>query len=224
MIKQLFITLTAVCLLAIGLTTNTSVFAQTQQKLLLVVTPYKPMQNLDFFFLNSIHPLKYIEVSEGGDIPVFVSIVTLEQKEAYEKAGYKPIIVDENPGALRQYYVMTTKKHKTPNVAEQLQNLELKQQGLELAYQLTRYNTLLKLSPGTSFSQLTIPAVQHFNARQIRSDMVPPTGRTSISSASPKTNSEKHAKEETQKLIASWFFLLAILTFLLISLRRKSRG
>ncbi len=48
--------------------------AQSQEDLLVAVTPYHPLQNLDFFFTHSVHPLIYLEGS--GITPVFISIIT----------------------------------------------------------------------------------------------------------------------------------------------------
>jgi hypothetical protein len=230
LIKQLSLALAAFFLLFVGITvTASSVFAQTQQKLMVAVTPYQPMQNLDFFFLNSVYPLQYIE----GENPVFVSIITPEQKTEYEKAGYKPRIIDENAGDVNQYYIMSTYHHNTPNFADQLQNPEYKQQGLELAYQLSTYMILLKVSDQTSFSQLAIPILKQFNARRLKWNLVPPTGRTSVAvqqafpfSPSPVPylhTSHKAAWIADPAWVLSFVFLIAIVILLSCSLKRKKK-
>lgn len=224
-LKQLFIVL--VTSIVLGILSVASVSAQTQQKLMVAVTPYKPFQNLDFFFLNSVAPLYYIE----SEKPVFVAMINPEQKKAYERAGYQPKIVDEEAGALTQYYIMSTHHHKTPNIAKDLQKPEYKKQGLELAYELETYTTLLKVSKDTSFSQLGIALLEPFNARQLHWNLVPPTGRTSKEVQekfpfSPQGAIEKNSQKQAYAYLTETIVAVAVLTALILLaffLKRKRK-
>jgi hypothetical protein len=186
------------------------------------------MQNLDFFFLNSAHPLSYIE--EPGETPVFVSIITDKQKEAYIKAGYKPVIIDENAGDVDQYYLLSGHRHKAPNAAEQIQNPEYEAQGIVLASKLSTYYTLLKLTKGKKYQDLTIPALNDLYAKQFHWNLVPNADRTStqVQQAfpfSPVPRAHISADSNEPAIDSEWmlslFFLIVISVFLYFALKRK---
>lgn len=148
------------------------------QRLLFAVTQYQPGQNLDFFFAHSVHPITYYEEGNTNTpmkTAVFLSIITPEQKEEYIKAGYRPVIVDEDAGDLRQYYVLYSRE---PNQSFRLEDPELEDDGLEMYYPVTDYITLIKLDPDSDYSDLDIRGGSRFHARRFFMNLIPPTDRT----------------------------------------------
>lgn len=224
-INRIFITVciiislvTAGCLSLVG-----SVKAQNQQKLLFAVTPYREGQNLDFFFSQSVHPIAYYERSNTNTpvkIPVFLSIISPEQKEEYIKAGYAPVIVDENAGNLEQYYALYSRESGQANL---LTNPVYKKQGLELVYPLTDYATLIKLTPGMRYSHLDIPGLEKFRARKFFMDLVPPTDRTTKqpNSITPAASQEQIEKQTKNHPVAILIFVLAIIIIIFAEIRLK---
>lgn len=153
--------------------------AQTQQKLLLVATPYQPLQNLDFFFTHSVYKIAYYEEQNTNTpvkTPVFLSIITPAQMEEYLKAGYKPVIVDENAGEITQYYELFS---RVPNQSYLITNPEFNKLGLELVYPVTEYAALIKLAPGITYRNLDIPGLHKFQPRMFSMDIVLPDDRIS---------------------------------------------
>jgi hypothetical protein len=207
-------------ILVISLFVPAVLHAQTQTKLLFVVTPYQPLQNLDFFFTHSVHPIAYYEQKNTNTpikIPVFLSIITPEQKEEYLKAGYKPVIVDENAGALEQYSVLY---NRNSNQSQLLTNQEYKQQGLELVYPVTEYTTLIKLAPSVTYHNLHIPGLTRFQPRKIFMDLVPPVDRTSPALRTATTVASNKPAIDSEWML-SLFFLIVISVFLYFALKRN---
>jgi hypothetical protein len=200
--------------------------AQTQQQLLFAVTPYDPSQSLDFFFTHSVHKLAYYEQQNKNypiKTPVFLSIITQDQKQEYIHAGYKPIIVDENAGDIKQYYVVYNRQ---ANQSSLLADPVFKQQGLELVYPITEYSTLIKLVPAVAYHNLNIPGLHKFQARRFLRDLVPPTDKTSfyskaIVSPSPlKTNKATNSESLIAAIVI--VFLIAGLFFYKRRLKKRS--
>lgn len=138
--------------------------AQTKSKLMLAVTEYQPKQNLDFFFINSTHPLFFAE--DEGETPVFLSIITPEQEATYRNAGYNPLIIDQSAGEIRQYHLLSMHRHKFENVGAQLTDPLYKDLGIEMIHQLSKYYTLFKLREGLTWGEIDFPKNRTLQEKQ----------------------------------------------------------
>lgn len=235
LIKQIIISILLV--LGVVICSAQVATAQENDRLLMVVTEYQAKQNLDFFFLNSTYPLKFIEPSYPEDNAVFLSVVTPEQKVAYEKAGYNPVVIDENVGSINDYYISQSLTHRIENLAVSVQKPEYKANGLEMAYQLTKYTALFKVAPDTTFSKLNIPELEYVNAKAFSWNLVPPPNRTSAEvqallpfepELKPFTGGEKsinqvNTSDETESNVPLLIIGSAVITviILFIIFRRK---
>jgi hypothetical protein len=170
---------TSFCILLLIFTflANTIAFAQTKQRLL-VMTPYQASQNLDFFFLHSIHPLAFFELPKQS--PVFLSIITPQQKAEYEQAGYKPKVID-NHAVDKSRYLIVFKEHQVRTPVTVKMTPKLRTHGVELVYQLTETRVLMRIAKGTSFGQIDSADEQFegLRAHGFAWDMIPPVDRTS---------------------------------------------
>lgn len=145
--------------------------AQNTNQTLLVVTQFERGQKLDFFFNNSLVPVEFFEVKDTP--PVFVSFISEEQLNRYKDNGYDPIVIDKNAGAINQYYLLYGKRYKNAHQAAILQDEVQKNQGLELAYQLTNYVSIVKVAQGKKLEQLSLQDLKHAHARQLSGAVQP---------------------------------------------------
>jgi len=114
-------------------------FAQ-DSSLMLVVTEYETRDDIDFLFENSTRVLEYLE---GVDVdrPLFLSLISPEQKEIYIKNGFNPEIIDENADIERFVLLYNPR----PDQSE-----KLKPYGEPII--ISSHYTLLKMTVGAEFT------------------------------------------------------------------------
>jgi len=192
-----------------------NVFAQSKTGLLAAIIPYAHSQNLDFFFINSVHPLVYFESKKG--VSEFFSIITPEQKNAYIKAGYKPRIIDSNAGDIDQYYVLHNRKPYNPNLLKRQVQPEA---GLDMIYHVDEYNTLIKVSGDKTLEQLNLGSKNNVYARRLRHDLTPPYNRTTFS----KDYNQEPMRYDDREIRMMLFGLLIILVFAVTTYSRNKKA
>lgn len=208
---------------ALSLTASETMQAQSPQRQLMVaVTPYQQLQKLDFFFEHSVYSLGYYD-GNAVQPSVFLSMITPEQKEEYIKNGYQPKIIDDNAGDVIQYYEI--RDNQGVNQYTKLTDSTYRQQGLELVYPLTPHITLIKLTKGIEYSQLTIPYLKNYKEIQFTGSISRPDEyvrnnlRESIGMGG--TNTLQKSKSPSPAAVGeneknSWRFFMAFIVLLII--------
>lgn len=150
--------------------------AQDDQHLYFAVTTYNTREDIDFLINHSIHPVDYLE---GGDIkvPVFLSIITPQQKSEYITAGYKPVIIDNNAGSINQYYMVTADDPNTRNLLKVF----------DVVYPISDTNILIKLPKGKNIFDYRKGDLLTIEAKMYYHDLVPPQNRTKYTYAPSPT-------------------------------------
>lgn len=141
------------------------VYSQTEQ-LLFAVTPYHTREDIDILFAQSVHPLEYLE-GKQFKTPLFLSIITPQQKKELIKARFTPTIIDDNAGEITQYYLL---EHGRQD------GYQLK--GFDVAYQISDYHTIIKLPRDKIFDDVQTGVLTSYAPRQFTDDLVQPPMRT----------------------------------------------
>jgi len=114
-------------------------FAQSSN-LMLAVTEYESRDDIDFLFENSTQVLEYLE---GVDVdrPLFLSLITSNQKELYIKKGFDPEILDENTDISRYVLLYNPRPDQASTLTPYGE-----------PFVISSHYTLLKLVPGQTFT------------------------------------------------------------------------
>ena len=200
-----------------------SVSAVSGNEKLLIATPFERGQNLEFFFDNNGTPLEFFEVPD--ETPIFLSIVTPDQLETYKEKGYKPIIIDQQAGSISQYYIIYGSRFKNNDHYALLQNEVQKNQGLEFAYPVITYTTLVKVAPGRTLAQLNIN-LKRTHQRQLAIPLNPRfAGRSVQGTASNETVSKPKVTKKVNDSSGffdalSWIVVITVIAVYAVQVKR----
>lgn len=188
------------------------------QGLQVVLIPYESLEDVPNLYSMSTHPMYYY-MGEGVAHPVFLAIVTEEQKKEMESLGYEPQVVDSNAGEINQYYSLSSSE---PNHISQLQNNSLKQQGVEIAVPITEYETLIKLPAGKTIRDIKSPELNNFEKRRFAFDMkLSPALQTMATEQAANKNELAPTSNSPLYIILSLAVVIGIAVFIFYRQKRS---
>jgi len=141
-----------------------TVFAQNNN-LVVAVVPFEEERELVYLHSRSTHPMDYF-IGDNVLSPVYLGMFTNEQISELEMTGYKPEIIDTNPGDLKQYYVAYSINSDNP-----VSILEGKPD-FEVTKQLSDNTMILKIPSGRDIRNLPSIDLRIFEVKRYSFDLV----------------------------------------------------
>jgi hypothetical protein len=175
----------------------------------LSVMPFNNRADLDVLFAHSNRVLEYLTV--GDSHPLFLAIITDEQKQYLENKNFKVKIIESNPDLTR--YILL--RHPLPDQSNKL-----------IPYgevtPLTRQYTLLKIPPGQEFIHEGVRG-EFFDIRIDDTIVTPPFRTKTITTIPTATQIVAKSKATPQPMFLILIIVVILITLSILIMKYKRR-